>query len=54
MPECFAVRRLTAVTQGYSLRWATYSRGGFKEGVSLTCDDELNRYVTLLATEDPC
>ncbi|OJA16706.1 hypothetical protein AZE42_11524 [Rhizopogon vesiculosus] len=25
-------------------RWATYSNGGFKEGVSLTVDDELNRW----------
>ena len=30
--------------RGYSIRWATYSNGGFKEGVSLTCDDELNRW----------
>ncbi|KAF8518592.1 glycosyl transferase family group 2-domain-containing protein [Gautieria morchelliformis] len=30
--------------QGYSIRWASYSNGGFKEGVSLTCDDELNRW----------
>lgn len=29
---------------GYNIRWATYSDGGFKEGVSLTCDDELNRW----------
>ena len=29
---------------GYIIRWATYSEGGFKEGVSLTCDDELNRW----------
>ncbi|KAH9938819.1 glycosyl transferase family group 2-domain-containing protein [Epithele typhae] len=29
---------------GYMIRWATYSDGGFKEGVSLTCDDELNRW----------
>ncbi|CAG8697765.1 10414_t:CDS:2 [Acaulospora colombiana] len=28
---------------GYTARWAVYSEGGFKEGVSLTCDDELNR-----------
>ncbi|PSS08906.1 hypothetical protein PHLCEN_2v3396 [Hermanssonia centrifuga] len=28
----------------YIIRWATYSDGGFKEGVSLTCDDELNRW----------
>jgi cellulose synthase/poly-beta-1,6-N-acetylglucosamine synthase-like glycosyltransferase len=30
---------------GYIVRWASYSEGGFKEGVSLTCDDELNRWV---------
>ncbi|KAF9074579.1 glycosyl transferase family group 2-domain-containing protein [Rhodocollybia butyracea] len=30
--------------QGYIIRWATYSDGGFKEGVSLTVDDELNRW----------
>lgn len=30
--------------KGYSIRWATYSKGGFKEGVSLTVDDELNRW----------
>ncbi|KAJ3488592.1 hypothetical protein NLI96_g2716 [Meripilus lineatus] len=30
--------------KGFSIRWATYSGGGFKEGVSLTCDDELNRW----------
>ncbi|KZV91292.1 hypothetical protein EXIGLDRAFT_770018 [Exidia glandulosa HHB12029] len=29
---------------GYTIRWATYSHGGFKEGVSLTVDDELNRW----------
>ena len=29
---------------GYIIRWATYSKGGFKEGVSLTADDELNRW----------
>ncbi|CAG8618998.1 2120_t:CDS:2, partial [Acaulospora colombiana] len=29
---------------GYIVRWATYSEGGFKEGVSLTADDELNRW----------
>ncbi|KZV80222.1 hypothetical protein EXIGLDRAFT_845734 [Exidia glandulosa HHB12029] len=29
---------------GYTIRWATYSKGGFKEGVSLTCDDEMNRW----------
>ena len=29
---------------GYTIRWASYSHGGFKEGVSLTCDDELNRW----------
>ncbi|KAH8116831.1 glycosyl transferase family group 2-domain-containing protein [Phellopilus nigrolimitatus] len=30
--------------KGYIIRWAAYSNGGFKEGVSLTCDDELNRW----------
>ncbi|OSX62224.1 hypothetical protein POSPLADRAFT_1142647 [Postia placenta MAD-698-R-SB12] len=30
--------------RGYIIRWATYSDGGFKEGVSLTADDELNRW----------
>ncbi|KAG8770838.1 hypothetical protein FRC15_003884, partial [Serendipita sp. 397] len=29
---------------GYIVRWASYSNGGFKEGVSLTADDELNRW----------
>lgn len=29
---------------GYIIRWATYSLGAFKEGVSLTVDDELNRW----------
>ncbi|KAF7317249.1 hypothetical protein HMN09_00460000 [Mycena chlorophos] len=29
---------------GYTLRWATYSNGGFKEGVSLTVVDELARW----------
>ncbi|KAJ7651191.1 glycosyl transferase family group 2-domain-containing protein [Roridomyces roridus] len=29
---------------GYTLRWATYSEGGFKEGVSLTVLDELYRW----------
>ncbi|KAL5498540.1 hypothetical protein ACEPAH_1894 [Sanghuangporus vaninii] len=30
--------------KGYNIRWASYSNGGFREGVSLTCDDELNRW----------
>ncbi|KAL0066289.1 hypothetical protein AAF712_006720 [Marasmius tenuissimus] len=30
--------------KGYIIRWSTYSEGGFKEGVSLTVDDELNRW----------
>ena len=29
---------------GYTLRWAMYSLGGFKEGVSLTVVDELARW----------
>ncbi|GJN90636.1 hypothetical protein Rhopal_003648-T1 [Rhodotorula paludigena] len=36
-----ALRMLVA---GYDVRFATYSKGGFEEGVSLTCDDELNRW----------
>lgn len=30
--------------RGYIIRWSTYSKGEFKEGVSLTVDDELNRW----------
>ena len=30
--------------KGYIIRWSTYSGGEFKEGVSLTVDDELNRW----------
>lgn len=35
---------LRLMMRGYIIRWARYSRGGFKEGVSLTVDDELNRW----------
>lgn len=35
---------LRLMLKGYIVRWATYSNGGFKEGVSLTPDDELNRW----------
>ncbi|KAI0631810.1 glycosyl transferase family group 2-domain-containing protein [Trametes polyzona] len=35
---------LRLMLRGYIIRWATYSNRGFKEGVSLTCDDELNRW----------
>ncbi|KAJ7058150.1 glycosyl transferase family group 2-domain-containing protein [Mycena amicta] len=35
---------LRLLLHGYIIRWATYSKGGFKEGVSLTIDDELNRW----------
>ncbi|KAI1784474.1 glycosyl transferase family group 2-domain-containing protein [Ganoderma leucocontextum] len=35
---------LRLMLRGYVMRWATYSNRGFKEGVSLTCDDELNRW----------
>ncbi|KAJ7740916.1 glycosyl transferase family group 2-domain-containing protein [Mycena maculata] len=35
---------LRLLLRGYIIRWATYSKGGFKEGVSLSCDDELNRW----------
>ncbi|KAJ9105388.1 hypothetical protein QFC21_001758 [Naganishia friedmannii] len=30
--------------KGWSMRWASYSNGGFQEGVSLTAVDELNRW----------
>ncbi|KAF9255184.1 hypothetical protein L218DRAFT_884674 [Marasmius fiardii PR-910] len=30
--------------KGYIIRWSTYSKGGFKEGVSLTIDDELKKW----------
>ena len=30
--------------KGYIIRWSTYSQGEFKEGVSLSADDELNRW----------
>ncbi|TFY58219.1 hypothetical protein EVG20_g8236 [Dentipellis fragilis] len=30
--------------RGFIIRWATYSQGAFKEGVSLTIDDELSRW----------
>lgn len=35
---------LRLLQKGYDIRWATYADGGFKEGVSLTVDDELNRW----------
>ncbi|KAE9401319.1 hypothetical protein BT96DRAFT_938015 [Gymnopus androsaceus JB14] len=35
---------LRQLLKGWSLRWATYSQGGFKEGVSLTVVDELARW----------
>ncbi|KAH9938818.1 glycosyl transferase family group 2-domain-containing protein [Epithele typhae] len=35
---------LRLMLRGFVMRWATYSNRGFKEGVSLTCDDELNRW----------
>ncbi|KIS68060.1 uncharacterized protein UMAG_03643 [Mycosarcoma maydis] len=35
---------LRLLMSGYISRWATYSNNGFEEGVSLTCDDELNRW----------
>ena len=35
---------LRLLLKGYNLRWATYSEGGFKEGVSLTVVDELARW----------
>lgn len=35
---------LRVLMKGYITRWATYSNDEYKEGVSLTCDDELNRW----------
>ncbi|KIY52210.1 hypothetical protein FISHEDRAFT_63947 [Fistulina hepatica ATCC 64428] len=35
---------LRLMLKGYIVRWATYSNGGFKEGVSLSVADELNRW----------
>ncbi|THV00850.1 hypothetical protein K435DRAFT_776315 [Dendrothele bispora CBS 962.96] len=35
---------LRLLRNGYDLRWATYSAGDFKEGVSLTVTDECNRW----------
>ena len=35
---------LTRLFTIYNYSWATYSKGAFKEGVSLSVDDELNRW----------
>ncbi|KAF8908094.1 glycosyl transferase family group 2-domain-containing protein [Gymnopilus junonius] len=35
---------LRLILKGYIIRWANYSKGAFKEGVSLSVDDELNRW----------
>lgn len=42
MYSCAPDSELSRSRAGY--RWATYSKGGFKEGVSLSIDDELNRW----------
>jgi hypothetical protein len=42
-----ALRMLVA---GYDVRWATYSNGGFQEGVSLSADDEINRCASVCRT----
>jgi cellulose synthase/poly-beta-1,6-N-acetylglucosamine synthase-like glycosyltransferase len=41
--EDFALS-LALQLKGYIIRWATYSNDKFEEGVSLTCDDEVNRW----------
>ncbi|KAJ9116614.1 hypothetical protein QFC20_000547 [Naganishia adeliensis] len=41
--EDFALS-LALQLKGYVMRWATYSDDKFEEGVSLTCDDEVNRW----------
>ncbi|BGP17075.1 hypothetical protein JCM10213_006895 [Rhodosporidiobolus nylandii] len=38
------VMSLNLMRAGYIGRWATYANGEYKEGVSLSCDDELNRW----------
>ncbi|KAI5476027.1 hypothetical protein MNV49_000499 [Pseudohyphozyma bogoriensis] len=35
---------LNLIKAGYTIRWASYTNGGFLEGVSLSCIDELNRW----------
>lgn len=40
-----ALRMLVA---GYDVRWASYSNGGFQEGVSLTAVDEINRWQKVI------
>jgi hypothetical protein len=35
---------LNMTKAGYITRWATYANCGYEEGVSLTCNDELNRW----------
>ena len=44
---------LRLLLKGYDLRWATYSEGGFKEGVSLTVVDELARWQKYAYGECP-
>lgn len=41
--EDFAIS-LALQLKGYIVRWVTYSNNKFEEGVSLTCDDEVNRW----------
>lgn len=38
------VMALDLIDRGYITRWATYADGGYEEGVSLSCTDELNRW----------
>ncbi|GAA5852955.1 hypothetical protein JCM8547_004747 [Rhodosporidiobolus lusitaniae] len=38
------VMSLNMTKAGYITRWATYANCEYQEGVSLTCDDELNRW----------
>jgi membrane glycosyltransferase len=35
---------LRVLNAGYVVRWATYTKGAFKEGVSLSAEDEINRW----------
>lgn len=38
------VLALNLLRSGYITRCSTYSNGGFLEGVSLSCEDEFNRW----------
>lgn len=43
---------LRLLMQGYVTRWATYSKGEFQEGVSLTAEDEVRLPSDSASTEN--